>query len=84
MRITQEDEEWFLGLDEFVQLKIRAGIERLKRSGPSLGRPDVDTLYGAKKVKNLKEMRVNAQNRPYRIFFLLLIRIEKPCFYVMV
>ncbi|MGI9279948.1 MAG: type II toxin-antitoxin system RelE/ParE family toxin [Endozoicomonas sp.] len=67
--MTNEFQSWFLEQDEFVQLKIREVLERLKMHGPQLGRPDVDTLYGSDKVSNLKELRVNASSRPYRIFF---------------
>lgn len=36
--------------------------------GPSLGRPQVDTIKGSK-IKNLKELRIQNKNRVFRIFF---------------
>lgn len=66
---TEEFESWYLTQDEFTQLKVREGIERLKIEGPILGRPDADTLHGANKVKNLKELRVSVHDRPCRIFY---------------
>jgi len=44
-------------------------VKLLLAKGPSLGRPYVDTLKGSK-YPNLKELRVQAQGRKYRIAFL--------------
>jgi len=44
-------------------------VKLLLEKGPSLGRPYVDTLKGSK-YPNLKELRVQAQGRKYRIAFL--------------
>ncbi|MGL5798626.1 MAG: type II toxin-antitoxin system RelE/ParE family toxin [Plesiomonas sp.] len=62
-------DQWFLSLDESEQESILVGLFKLKEIGPMLGRPDVDTLVGTKKVKNLKELRVQHNGKPYRIFF---------------
>ena len=62
-------DEWFLTLDDSEQKSILTGIFKLQELGPTLGRPDVDTLAGTKKVKNLKELRVQHSGKPYRIFF---------------
>ncbi|MEI6775941.1 MAG: type II toxin-antitoxin system RelE/ParE family toxin [Chloroflexales bacterium] len=40
----------------------------LARFGPSLGRPQVDTLKGAK-LMHLKELRVQHQGAPWRVLF---------------
>ena len=40
----------------------------LQGLGPSLGRPQVDTIKGSK-IKNLKELRIQNKNRVFRIFF---------------
>ena len=40
----------------------------LQSLGPSLGRPQVDTIKGSK-IKNLKELRIQNKNRVFRIFF---------------
>ncbi|WP_320151022.1 type II toxin-antitoxin system RelE/ParE family toxin [uncultured Tolumonas sp.] len=62
-------DEWFLTLEDSEQKSILTGIFKLQELGPMLGRPDVDTLAGTKKVKNLKELRVQHSGKPYRIFF---------------
>lgn len=60
---------WFLNLNKAEQTSILAGIFKLEEFGPILGRPDVDTLTGTKQVKNLKELRIQHQGKPYRLFF---------------
>jgi hypothetical protein len=45
-----------------VQLKV------LKQFGPSLGRPQVDTLNGSKHA-NMKELRFKANNGVWRVAF---------------
>ena len=62
-------DQWFLSLDESEQESILVGLFKLKEIGPMLGRPDVDTLAGTKNIKNLKELRVQHNGKPYRIFF---------------
>ncbi len=62
-------DHWFLSLDEGEQESMLVGLFKLREIGPMLGRPDVDTLAGTKKVKNLKELRVQHNGKPYRIFF---------------
>lgn len=37
--------------------------------GPSLGRLHADTLEGTRRVTNLKELRIQHQGKPYRVFF---------------
>ena len=60
---------WLIEQDESSQDKIAASILSLKQFGPELGRPDVDTLYGSKKISNLKELRTKHKGRQYRSFF---------------
>ena len=47
----------------------RAYVKLLLVRGPELGRPYVDTLKGSS-YPNLKELRVQAQGRKYRIAFI--------------
>lgn len=65
---TEELILWFKDLDLDAKKDILVSLEILKEFGPKLGRPHVDTIAGSK-IKNLKELRVNSKNRPYRIFF---------------
>ncbi len=62
-------DEWFLLLNEAEQISVLAAIKLLEVKGPHLGRPYVDSLQGATKVGNLKELRVQHHGKPYRIFF---------------
>jgi len=66
---VEEFDKWFLGLNESEQVDILAMIHLLEVKGPELGRPYVDTLENTKKVKNLKELRVQHKGCPYRTFF---------------
>ena len=43
-------------------------MEVLKRTGPNLGRPYVDSVKGSRH-ENMKELRVQSKGRPFRIFF---------------
>jgi len=69
LETTEEYLEWFKVQVSPVQEAVRAYVKLLLDKGPSLGRPYVDTLKGSK-YPNLKELRVQAQGRKYRIFFI--------------
>lgn len=62
-------DEWFLSLNEPEQISILTIIKLLEVKGPQLGRPYVDSLQGTKKVKNLKELRIQHNGKPYRVLF---------------
>lgn len=62
-------DDWFLSLDASEQQHVLAAILVLEQFGPALGRPYVDSLKGADKVKNLKELRVQHKGKPFRVFF---------------
>ncbi len=68
LKRTEEFTLWFKDLDLDTKKDILISIEILKEFGPKLGRPHVDTIAGSK-IKNLKELRINSKNRPFRIFF---------------
>ena len=51
-----------------VKAEITGGIRLLQALGPQLGRPTVDTLNGSA-VKNMKELRFNADDGVWRIAF---------------
>ena len=48
-------ETWLLEQERGVRITIAAHAALLKQCGPSLGRPQVDTLKGSK-LANLKEL----------------------------
>jgi hypothetical protein len=56
------------GLDEDVQDELLTIIEVLKKEGPHLGRPRVDTLNNSKH-RNMKEIRFNAADGVWRFAF---------------
>ena len=62
-------DSWFLSLSEPEQTDVLAYVKLLEVEGPNLGRPYVDSLADVKQVKNLKELRVQHQGKPYRVFF---------------
>lgn len=55
-------------LAENVRSELLASLIPLKKLGPSLGRPNVDTLKESK-YKNLKELRFNADDGVWRVAF---------------
>lgn len=66
---VEKFDEWFLSLNDLEQIDVLAAIKVLEIKGPNLGRPYVDSLKGTKKIKNLKELRIQHHGRPYRVFF---------------
>ena len=66
--LDPEFEEWLLNQTEDVQNAIAAHAQLLRRFGPSLGRPKVDTLKHSS-MPNLKELRVQHLGKPWRILF---------------
>ncbi len=66
---TTEYLDWFMTQSDPVKEAVRAYVKLLLEKGPSLARPYVDTLKGSK-YPNLKELRVQAQGRKYRIVFI--------------
>lgn len=65
---TDEFDAWWNTLNEEEQESIARGVELLRRIGPPLGRPHVDSLKGSR-YSNLKELRSQCRGRPYRTFF---------------
>lgn len=67
--VTDEYERWFLSLTNGEQIDVLAMVDILEIKGPQLSRPYADTLQGTKKVKNLKELRIQHAGKPYRVFY---------------
>jgi hypothetical protein len=55
-------------LPEAVQDGFAAALAPLRKFGPALGRPDVDTLNGSK-YANMKELRFRADGGVWRVAF---------------
>jgi hypothetical protein len=68
IEVSDEFKEWYESLTDAEAGSIHNGIEALAAVGPALGRPQVDTLKGAR-FPNMKELRIQHQGRPYRILF---------------
>ncbi len=67
--VTNDFEEWFFQLTEPEQIDVMAMVEVLEIAGPNLSRPYADTLKATKRVKNLKELRIQHSGKPYRVFY---------------
>jgi hypothetical protein len=68
VEVTDEFKAWYEVLDESLQDSIAQSVEILRRVGPSLGRPHVDTLKGSKH-SHMKELRTQHDGEPFRTFF---------------
>jgi hypothetical protein len=55
-------------LPRAVRIELVASLAPLREFGPSLGRPDVDTLNGSKHT-NMKELRFRADGGVWRVAF---------------
>ncbi len=59
---------WIKGLDDDAKEAIFEKLLVLRETGPSLGRPFVDTVKNSKH-KNMKGLRIQNKLRMFRIFF---------------
>ncbi|MDZ7768587.1 MAG: type II toxin-antitoxin system RelE/ParE family toxin [Woeseiaceae bacterium] len=65
------EDEFETEFDEFadpVKTELLARAKVLAQFGPTLGRPNVDTLNGSK-YANMKELRFNADDGVWRVAF---------------
>ena len=65
---TNEIVFWIRELDDGAKEAILKRLLVLREIGPSLGRPQVDTVKGSE-YPNMKELRVRNRGRVFRIFF---------------
>lgn len=66
--LTERFETWLNSLGDEDRANVFAGAELLRENGPMLPRPYADTVNGSQ-YKNMKELRVQSQGRPIRVFF---------------
>ncbi len=64
----EQFDEWLAALELGLQNEIWAYVELLRRLGPNLSRPRVDTVKGSA-FSNMKELRIQYQGDPWRILF---------------
>ncbi|MBS1823148.1 MAG: type II toxin-antitoxin system RelE/ParE family toxin [Acidobacteria bacterium] len=65
---SDEFGKWWNELTVSEQESVDFGVRLLEERGPSLARPYADTVEGSK-FQNMKELRVQHEGRPYRVFF---------------
>ena len=68
VQIAEDFEPEFFALQQEVQDTILTMTRLLRQFGPQLGRPQVDTLNGARHA-NMKEMRLSAAGGEWRVAF---------------
>jgi hypothetical protein len=56
IEMTDEAEQWFLGLSRRDRQRIAAAVDALEEHGPGLGRPFVDSVKSSRH-HNMKELR---------------------------
>lgn len=61
VEVTDQFKAWYADLTAEDQLIVGAAVEILEVEGPSLGRPFVDTIKGARH-RNMKELRPTASS----------------------
>ncbi|MEM8638085.1 MAG: type II toxin-antitoxin system RelE/ParE family toxin [Cyanobacteria bacterium P01_G01_bin.54] len=68
VEFCEEFDEEFAAFSRNLKTAIALRLEILTVSGPSLGRPIVDTLNGSKHA-NMKELRFSFDGCPWRVAF---------------
>jgi len=64
VELESEVRDWFLGLSEEAQARVRFHIDRLAEQGPLLGEPHTRQLDG-----KLRELRFYLAGRPVRVSY---------------
>jgi len=68
VEFTEEFGAWWDGLSVDEQNSIADGVYVLEEFGPTLTRPQADTVRGSK-YPNMRELRIQHQGRPYRVLY---------------
>jgi hypothetical protein len=68
IEFTNEFEGWWNSLTADEQDGVASSVNLLRITGPSLGRPHVDTLKGSRHT-HMKELRTQFGGRPLRTLF---------------
>ena len=63
VEFTDEFGAWWEGLSEAEQVDVRAEVNLLRRFGPTLGRPHVDSVASSKHA-NMKEPAFSTEDGP--------------------
>lgn len=65
---TDEFERWWLGLSEPEQESVAASVGLIEQFGPQLPFPHSSGI-GRSRHGHMRELRVQHQGRPYRVFY---------------
>lgn len=76
---TDTFEAWFFSLEEIERENVLASVLLLRERGPMLSRPHADTVNGSQH-SNMKELRVQCQGRPIRVFLRLTHVAQASCY----
>ena len=69
VEFTEEFEMWWNDLSEEEQASVDSKVRLLAEIGPTLGRPNAETLAKMSKHPNLKELRIQHSGDAYRVLF---------------
>ena len=67
---TDEFTEWWDCLNQREQVEVAKIVGVLAEKGPKLRRPYAGKIEGSKKIPNLKELIIQFEGNPYRVFFM--------------
>jgi hypothetical protein len=67
---TDEFIEWWDCLSQKEQVEVAKIVGVLAEKGPNLRRPYAGKIEGSKKIPNLKELIIQFEGNPYRVFFM--------------
>jgi len=68
VNITDELEEWILGLTDVEKTDVLASIKLLKVLGHHLGYPHSSKINGSK-YSHMRELRIQHKGKPYRVLY---------------
>src|ERR1035441_8009715 len=68
IEFTDEFSAWWNGLTAGEQNSIADSVYVLEEFGPTLTRPQADTVHGSEYPK-MRELRIQHQGRPYRVLY---------------
>ncbi|HEY6448979.1 MAG TPA: type II toxin-antitoxin system RelE/ParE family toxin [Acidobacteriaceae bacterium] len=68
VEVSDEFRDWYEALGAEEQDSVAYSVNLLRFSGPDLGRPFVDSVWGSRH-SNMKELRVQHKGRPWRVLF---------------
>ena len=68
IKLTDECQEWILGLSNSEQVDVLASINLLEAVGPNLDYPHSSKINGSKH-SHMRELRTQHRGKPYRLLY---------------